>query len=121
MGLVLHRSGFKSTSGAVTSSAYSAEPPGFLYFSENVPVPNARKFNFTVDAGAGITVMARFAVGLLLGYKFHHLSNASTAKTNPGLNANLFYVGFTRRGAAPACAGRLCPRTPSYEVPQQER
>ena len=37
-------------------SLFGGASAGFLYFSENVPVPNARKFNFTVDAGAGITV-----------------------------------------------------------------
>lgn len=33
---------------------------------------------------------------LLLGYKFHHLSNAWTAPRNPGLDGNVVCFGFVR-------------------------
>ncbi len=32
-----------------------------------------------------------------VGYKFHHLSNGGTGTFNPGLDANVFYLGWGRR------------------------
>jgi hypothetical protein len=66
---------------------------GFLFFTRNVPVPDARALNGTFDAGAGV----RFALDerrrIIAGYRFHHLSNAWSARQNPGLDAQLFYAG----------------------------
>jgi hypothetical protein len=33
---------------------------------------------------------------LRVGYKFHHLSNAKTAPSNPGVDAKVFLVGLER-------------------------
>lgn len=68
---------------------------GFLTFKETVPLPDARKFNFTFDFGGGIQIMAGSHWGLTLGYRLHHLSNANTANANPGLDANIFYLGIS--------------------------
>lgn len=66
---------------------------GFLLFTRNTPVPDARALNVTFDAGAGV----RFALDerrrIIAGYRFHHLSNAWSARQNPGLDAQLFYAG----------------------------
>jgi len=67
---------------------------GFLYFSEQVPVPESSQFNFTFSFGAGIQ-MFRGANTVSLGYKFHHISNAQTGHYNPGIDSNLFYVGWS--------------------------
>lgn len=68
---------------------------GFLAFAENVPHPDARKFNFTFDFGGGVQIWARSNWGVTLGYKLHHLSNANTADANPGLDASIFYIGIS--------------------------
>lgn len=66
---------------------------GFILFTRNTPVPDARALNATFDAGAGV----RFALDerrrIIAGYRFHHLSNAWSARQNPGLDAQLFYAG----------------------------
>ena len=67
---------------------------GFLYFTEQVPVPESSQFNFTFSFGAGVQAF-RGARALTLGYKFHHISNAQTGHYNPGIDSNLFYFGWS--------------------------
>jgi hypothetical protein len=66
---------------------------GFLVFSKPVPFANARKLNATLDVGVGLEVAVGRRWRAIGGYKFHHLSNAGTGDINPGLNANLWYLG----------------------------
>lgn len=70
---------------------------GFLYFREPVPlnIPGATKFNWTFDFGGGIQISTGERRAITLGYKFHHLSNGGRSEVNPGLDANLFYVGLS--------------------------
>ncbi len=67
---------------------------GVLYFTDQIPVPESSRFNFTFSFGAGVQVL-RGARALTLGYKFHHISNAQTGHYNPGIDSNLFYVGWS--------------------------
>ena len=76
---------------------YLAGAAGGLWFTRETPEPNARRFNFTFEYGGGLRLPLRSGRSLLLGYKFHHLSNAYTAPRNPGLDGNVFYLGLTRR------------------------
>jgi hypothetical protein len=68
---------------------------GFLYFAENVPVAGSSNFNFTAGLGAGVEIWYRKDQSIILGYKYHHISNGYTAPQNPGVDSNLFYVGCT--------------------------
>jgi hypothetical protein len=68
---------------------------GFLTFFREVPLPDARKFNYTFEFGGGVQVVTWSRWTVSLGYKFHHLSNANTAAANPGLDANIFYMGLS--------------------------
>ncbi|MFQ5825206.1 MAG: acyloxyacyl hydrolase [bacterium] len=68
---------------------------GFLTFIRQVPRPEARKFNYTFDFGGGFQIITRSRWAIVIGYKYHHLSNANTAIANPGLDANVFYVGVS--------------------------
>ena len=70
---------------------------GFLYFKRPVPVdiPLATKFNFTFDVGGGVQIPIHTRRAIMLGYKFHHISNGGRSQINPGLDANLIYVGFS--------------------------
>lgn len=76
---------------------YLAAAVGGLWFTRETPVPDARRFNFTFEYGGGVRVPMRSRGALMVGYKFHHLSNAYTAPRNPGLDGNVFYVGVARR------------------------
>lgn len=76
---------------------YLAAAAGFLWFTRNTPEPEARRLNATFELGAGLRVTRAKHHALLLGWKFHHLSNASTAPYNPGLDGNVIYVGVQRR------------------------
>ncbi|HEX2781359.1 MAG TPA: acyloxyacyl hydrolase, partial [Gemmatimonadaceae bacterium] len=76
---------------------YFAAAAGFLWFTRNTPEPEARRLNATFELGAGLRVAHGERHALLLGWKFHHLSNAWTAPYNPGLDGNVFYLGVVRR------------------------
>ena len=70
---------------------------GILWFTRDVPVTDSRARNYTFDFGGGLRWEYHEGRYLQLAYKFHHLSNMGTADENPGLDANLFYVGWQRR------------------------
>jgi len=76
---------------------YLGAAAGFLWFTRNTPEPEARRLNATFEVGTGLRVLRGRGNALLLGWKFHHLSNAFTAPYNPGLDGNVFYVGFQQR------------------------
>ena len=76
---------------------YLAAAAGFLWFARNTPEPEARRLNATFEVGAGLRVARRERHTLLVGWKFHHLSNAWTAPYNPGLDGNVVYLGIQRR------------------------
>lgn len=75
-------------------AVYGATAAGGLIFTRPFPVPEARQFNFTLEYGGGVMVRITQQRWLKLGYKYHHLSNAYTAKVNPGLDGNVFYAGY---------------------------
>ena len=66
---------------------------GVLYFLDSVPDRRGKSFNFTVDFGAGVQVTLSDRLHLSLGYRYHHLSNGYRGSINPGVDANLFYLG----------------------------
>lgn len=76
---------------------YLAAAAGILWFTRNTPEPEARRLNATFELGGGIRVDRGAHHALLLGWKFHHISNAWTAPYNPGLDGNVVYLGVQRR------------------------
>ncbi len=76
---------------------------GLLIFNKKIPDdrsplrPNqvGRQFNFTLAGGGGVEFLTESARSYTLGFKFHHISNASTGNINPGFDQNLFYFGYT--------------------------
>ena len=67
---------------------------GVLYFEDQVPVANSSKFNFEFGLGAGVEIWHQENQSIRLGYKYNHISNGFTAQQNPGVDSNLFYVGY---------------------------
>ncbi len=68
---------------------------GVLYFADQVPVSGSSQFNFAVGWGGGVQIWYRENQSVSLGYKFHHISNANSATSNPGVDSNLFYAGYS--------------------------
>ena len=68
---------------------------GGLLFTRD-PVPeNTTGANFTAHTGVGIRWFVRPAQALVLGYRFHHISNGNRLDRNPGVNAHVLQVGWT--------------------------
>jgi Lipid A 3-O-deacylase (PagL) len=65
---------------------------GLIASTEPIPEnqPNATGLNFLFDLGAGVRIHA-----VSLGYRFLHISNADTTGFNPGIDNNIFYVGYS--------------------------
>jgi hypothetical protein len=70
---------------------------GILYFTRQEPVPNSSQFNFAFNFGTGVQVFTGKRSSLLLGYKYHHISNNETAPQNPGIDNNEVYAGYLWR------------------------
>jgi len=80
---------------------FAARHQPFLEFSgggvlttPNVPPGRTSKLNFTVSAGAGMTVLRRPRGKLTASVGFWHLSNAHMGLTNHSLNALQFGVAY---------------------------
>ena len=76
---------------------FAGSSVGGLWFNREMPIAGAHRFNFALQAGGGIELANRTGGAVVVGYKFHHLSNAGTAAQNPGLDAHVLYVGLVRR------------------------
>ena len=70
---------------------------GFIYFSEDVPLPGAARFNFTYDFGGGIDIVRESGRGITGGYKYQHISNGYRSPINPGVDVQMIYVGYSIR------------------------
>ena len=76
---------------------------GMIFFNKSVPDDRSplrpdrrgRQFNFTLAGGGGVEFLTDSDKIVRVGFKFHHISNASTGNINPGFDQNLFYVGYT--------------------------
>jgi len=67
---------------------------GVMLTNQQVP-EQTTKFNFTAHAGGGARIRIADRWGVIVGYRFHHLSNANTAPRNPAINSNVGYAGLT--------------------------
>ncbi|HET7552059.1 MAG TPA: acyloxyacyl hydrolase [Gemmatimonadaceae bacterium] len=70
---------------------------GALWFTQRIPDPEATRFNFTAELGAAVQVNLPERLGLVVGYSWHHTSNAGTGHVNPGLNSRALSVGVVAR------------------------
>lgn len=70
---------------------------GIVASTQPIPIdqPDATGLNFCFDFGAGIRWRAGERGAMSVGYKFLHISNAYTTNFNPGVDNNVFYVGYS--------------------------
>jgi opacity protein-like surface antigen len=74
---------------------FIAASVGFLYFTDDVPVPDSSRFNFTPEVGVGVQFFLTPKRAVTVGYKYFHISNAGTGDRNPGLDNNVIYAGYS--------------------------
>ena len=77
---------------------YAAGGAGGLMTSSAVPVDGSSRANFTFEYGSGMELWRGGGAAVTVGYKFHHISNGGTRRLNPGLDANVLFVGLVKRG-----------------------
>jgi hypothetical protein len=76
---------------------YAEGATGPMYAEKKVPASTSR-FNFMSQIGAGVILMPRSTMPVMLGYRFLHISNGGYAPRNPGLNVSSIVIGTTIRG-----------------------
>jgi hypothetical protein len=78
------------------TTAFAAVAVGVAWFTREVPVPNSKAYNYTCELGGGLLWEYQPGRRLRFGYMFHHLSNAWSGEENPGLDGDVFYLGWER-------------------------
>jgi hypothetical protein len=68
---------------------------GYMYSTQQIPIPGAGSFNFTFDLGAGIELYRSKIRSIRAEYRYHHISNHNTANENPGIDNGLFQVTYS--------------------------
>jgi hypothetical protein len=77
---------------------------GGLWTTEPVPAGTTRT-NFTVHMSAGVRVFGAGRDALVAAYRFDHISNGNRLARNPGVNAHMVVLGWSR-----VQTGRAAPR-----------
>ncbi|MCL2659919.1 MAG: acyloxyacyl hydrolase [Acidobacteriaceae bacterium] len=76
---------------------------GYLFSTRPIPIAGAGSYNFTLEIGGGLEFYLRPTQSeslfgnrsLRVEYRFHHISNADTANSNPGIENGLLQVAFS--------------------------
>ena len=70
---------------------------GAIWFGDDVPLEGGGRVHYFGGLGAGIRVRLAGSAWLRVGYEAHHLSNANTARQNPGMDWHIWNVGISRQ------------------------
>jgi len=71
---------------------------GVMAFNRNMPSPRARRVNYSGDYSVGVDFPSHNGASVIsLGWRFQHWSNGGTARSNPGLDANLLTLSIKER------------------------
>jgi opacity protein-like surface antigen len=68
---------------------------GYMYSTKPIPLAYAGSFNFTFDLGAGVELFRTTSQSIRAEYRYHHISNHSTAQFNPGIDNGLFQITYS--------------------------
>jgi len=74
---------------------------GFVAFSHDVPMPNTRRVNMTLDFGPGVTIPLRGNRAMRTGVWLYHFSDGNTAPRNPAFDGVMVYLSYTFRNFSP--------------------
>lgn len=100
---------------------------GFVAFPHDVPMPNTRRVNMTLDFGPGVTIPLRGNNAMRTGVWLYHFSDGNTAPRNPAFDGVMVYVSYTFRNFSPYLSRKLTrrsafdPKTDDTIVFQPER
>lgn len=67
---------------------------GALLFDRAAPTTAGARFNYTAALEAGLRIGRPERTGVVLTYRFHHISNAGMARENPGVASHLLTFGL---------------------------
>lgn len=74
---------------------------GALLFDRAAPTTAGARFNYTAAVEAGLRIGRPARTGLVLTYRFHHISNAGMARENPGVASHLLTFGLRSARSVP--------------------
>jgi hypothetical protein len=77
---------------------YAEVGGGALWTTDAMPAGTTGS-NFMTHAGVGVRVLGGDGRGLMVGYRLHHISNGNRVARNPGVNAHMLVIGWTRIGS----------------------
>lgn len=69
---------------------------GPMYATKAIPASTSR-FNFVTQAGAGLVILPKSRMPVLVGYRFLHISNGGYSPRNPGMNVSAVTLGVQFR------------------------
>ena len=95
-GVGVHPLGLRVVRTTGRVAFYTGMSAGIIFFDKPTPGPNARRENFTGDFELGTRITVSGGLDLVLGYQYNHLSNASTADNNRGIDSHMVRVGIRR-------------------------
>jgi hypothetical protein len=87
---------------------------GFVAFPHDVPMPNTRRVNMTLDFGPGVTIPLRGNNAMRTGVWLYHFSDGNTAPRNPAFDGVMVYVSYTFRNFSPHPSRKLTRRSTFY-------
>jgi hypothetical protein len=88
---LLFRHYFQPSSRLKPFISFGAGP---LLSEREVP-PGTSRVNFTPQGGIGVAVFGNSTMAFLFEYRLHHISNASRAALNPGINSSCLQFGLS--------------------------
>jgi hypothetical protein len=68
---------------------------GYMFSTKPIPVEEAGSWNFTFELGAGVEIYRHKNRSIRAEYLIHHISNASSASLNPGIDNGLLKVVYS--------------------------
>jgi hypothetical protein len=80
--------------GRIRPYAEFAGGPFWTDLAGKIPEQSGQ-FNFILTAGFGVSYFLTDRAALNAGYRFQHISNADTGRSNVGLNSSLPFTGFS--------------------------
>jgi hypothetical protein len=94
VGLGIKPLGIRGWAGSDRVGLEGEVSSGFFHFGTPLLAANGTQFNFVIEVGIGLRVDLPGRGGTVIGYKWHHLSNAGFGEVNPGLDSGVLYVAF---------------------------
>jgi hypothetical protein len=68
---------------------------GLLVFNQSMPLPDAGSLALVGETGGGVRIFTSERRAVILGVRFHHISNGDRSGSNRGLNQFIIYGGFS--------------------------